>query len=193
MRKLIIIFFILLLLLYAGCAVCVLFDLYGWDVYFKIVAIVGGLASIIGLGAAAFIRVDLLSYDAEAIERLAVAAKEIEDKNTKIKDASDQIASLEYKKEELEVLVKKASLILYYKEELDRKYQKLLALINKNEDLNQIVLEIPQLEENLKNLEGEMEENKEIQDILSTIQKAKGRYHFPELVINTFFGSFPFK
>lgn len=130
MRKLIISLFILLLVIYAGGAICVPCAFFDWEAYYKLVAIVGGLASVIGLGAASFVRVDLLSYDAEAIKRLAEAAKEIENKNTQIKNASDKIASLEYKKEELEVLVKKASMILFYKEELSRLYEKLLTLIH---------------------------------------------------------------
>lgn len=192
MKKWIVISFFALLLIYAGCAACVAFDLYNWDTYFKIVGVIGGLASIIGLGAAAFVRIDLLSYNAEAIERLATAAKEIENKESQIRDASNKIEALEYKKEELVVLVKKASLILYYKEELNRLYEKLLDLIHKNEELNKIVMTIPEMEGQLSKLEGEMETNPEIQDILGTIQKAK-RHRRTEIVLDTFFGAISFR
>lgn len=192
MKKLILFLFVFLFIIYAGCAGCVLLGLYNWDTYFKIIAVIGGLASIIGLGAAAFVRIDLLSYDAEAIKRLAEAAKEIENKETQIKNASDKIASLEYKKEELEVLVKKASMILFYKEELNRLYEKLLTLIHKDEELNNVILAIPQKEGELANLEDEMEENPEIKEILNTIQKAKRKTKV-ELVFDTFLGSLIFK
>lgn len=192
MRKLIISLFILLLVIYAGGAICVPCGFFDWEAYYKLVAIVGGLASVIGLGAASFVRVDLLSYDAEAIKRLAEAAKEIENKNTQIKNASDKIASLEYKKEELEVLVKKASMILFYKEELSRLYEKLLTLIHKDEELSNVILEIPQKEGQLESLEGEMVDNPEIKEILNTIQKAKKRNKF-EFVFDTIFGSVKFR
>jgi len=192
MRKWIVISFVALLLVYAGCAVCVLFGLFTWDTYFKIVGVVGGLASIIGLGAAAFVRIDLLSYDAEAIERLAIAAKEIENKESQIRDASNKIEALEYKKDELEVLVKKASLVLYYKEELNRLYEKLLGLIHKNDEINSIVMSIPEMEGQLEKLEGEVEKNPEIRDILTTIQKAKTHRH-TEVIFNTILGAISFK
>lgn len=184
--------FIFLLLVYGVCAVCVPLGLYNWDTYFKIVGVVGGLASIIGLGAAAFVRIDLLSYDAEAIERLASAAKEIESKESQIRDASTKIEALEYKKDELEVLVKKASLVLYYREELNRLYEKLLGLIHKNEDLNYLVVSIPEMESQLEKLEGEMDNNPEIRDILTTIQKAK-THSRTKYVLGSVLGSVTFK
>lgn len=192
MRKWFVIAFVVLLLIYTGCAICVPLGLYGWDAYFEIVGVVGGLASIIGLGAAAFVRIDLLSYDAEAIERLAIAAKEIENKESQIRVASDKIEALEYKKDELEVLVKKASLVLFYKEELNRLYEKLLGLIRKNNELNDIIVTIPEMERQLSKLEGEVDNNPEIRDILSTIQKAKTHRH-AELVFNTLLGAISFK
>lgn len=157
MKKFVIISFIVLLLIYGGCALMVYWNLFTWEVYFKIAAIAGGLASIIGLGANAFIRVDLLSYDAEAIEKIADAAKEIENKQIQIKNVSNKIEALEYKKEELEVLVTKASLIMYYKQELNRLYEKLLKSIQKNEELNSLIIAIPDMESQLNKLESEME------------------------------------
>ena len=149
MRKWFVIAFVVLLLIYTGCAICVPLGLYGWDAYFEIVGVVGGLASIIGLGAAAFVRI-------------------------------------------VEVLVKKASLVLFYKEELNRLYEKLLGLIRKNNELNDIIVTIPEMERQLSKLEGEVDNNPEIRDILSTIQKAKTHRH-AELVFNTLLGAISFK
>ena len=190
MKRAIIICFIILLLIYGICAVLVPCGIYEWETYYKITAIVGCIASVLGFGAAALGQKDLLSYESEAIKRLAQAAEDIENKESQIKDASDKIASLEYKKEELEVLVKKASLTLFYKEELERLYQRLLRIINKNDELNDTIMSISQTEEKLRELEGEIANNPEISDILSTIQKARGTSRHPRTLLEALMGSF---
>lgn len=174
MRKFVIISFIILGVVYIGGAVCAFLKVIDWNTYLIIAAIVGGLASILGLGAAAM-RSELREYSADALKQLAKTANEIENKRTELKDTTDQIASLEYRKEELEVLVKKASLSLYYREECDRLYQKLLDLLHKDEELSEVIVSIQQMESDLVALEGEISENKEIKDILLTIQKAKNK------------------
>ena len=193
-RKIFKILFVGLLVLYAGCAICVPFKLYDWDTYFKIIAIIGGLVSVLGLGATAFVSVDLLSYDSEALQRIADASKEIESKKDEIKDASDKIASLQIKKDELETLVEKASLSLYYKEELDRLYERLLDLIHNNVELNNVILEIPQTEDKLTKLDGEIKQNNEIREVLQTIQKARSKEHPRHLItLRTMLGSISMK
>lgn len=174
MRKVIVISFVVLGLAYVGGAICALFHLFSWDTYYIVVAIVGGLASIIGLGAAS-LRSELREYNSETLKQLAATAKEIENKQNQLKDATEQIASLEYKKEELEVLVKKASLSLYYREECERLYQKLLDLLHRDSEINNVIVSIQQAESDLAAIDGEISENQEIKDILATIQKAKSK------------------
>lgn len=196
MRKLIVILFVVLLIAYVGGAICGLLKLFGWNTYLVATSIVGGLASVLSLGVALLSNSKDLIRDnnSAAIQRLADAAKEIEDKEHQIKDASDKIASLQIKKDELEILVKKASLSLYYKDELDRLYQKLLDLIHKNEELNNVIMEIPQTEDKLVKLNGEIEKNSEIQDILATIQKARNNDHNkPVVLLKSIFGTVTFE
>lgn len=177
MKKLILIITIVLFVIYGGCAICVHFgwiDWLDWDVYFKIVAIAGGLASIFGLGAAA-IKTDFNSQTAEALKELSKTAEEVSNKQSQLKDTSDRIAKLELRKEELEVLVKKASLSLYYQDELGRKYQDLLRYLNRHNEIQEMVSEIAQLESHVKDLNGEIEENPDIKVVLDTLQRAKQR------------------
>ena len=81
MRKLVIISFIILGVVYIGGAVCALFKVIDWNVYLIIAAIVGGLASILGLGAASM-RSEIRDYSADALKQLAKTASEIENKRT---------------------------------------------------------------------------------------------------------------
>ena len=178
MKKLVTVSFIILGIVYLGGAACALFHLFDWSVYWIIIAVVGGLASILGLGYAS-LRSELKEYNAETLKQLVETAKEIENKQNQLKDTTEQIASLEYKKEELEVLVKKASLSLYYREECERQYQKLLDLLQKDNELNDVIVSIQQMESALQSLDGEINENKEIKDILSTIQKARSKHYYP--------------
>ncbi len=52
---------------------------------------------------------------------------------------------------------------------------------------------IPEMERQLSKLEGEVDNNPEIRDILSTIQKAKTHHRHAELVFNTLLGTISFK
>ena len=55
-----------------------------------------------------------------------------------------------------------------------------------------VITEIPEMERQLSKLEGDVDNNPEIRDILSTIQKAKTHRH-AELVFNTLLGAISFK
>lgn len=180
MKKVTLVSFIILIFVYVIGALCALFHLFEWEVYLIIVAVVGGLASVISLGAAS-LRSELREYNAETLKQLAATANEIENKQSQLKDTTEKIASLEYKKEELEVLVKKASLSLYYRGECERLYQKLLDLLRQDSEINEVIISIQQTESELMALDGEIVQNKEIKDILSTIQKAKNRHTYSRL------------
>lgn len=197
MRKFAIICFVVAFLIYvAGALMSWQGFLINWDTYWKIVGVVGGMASIIGMLGIALnplTDADIRNFRTKSLVELAQTAAEIENKQGMLKEANEQLTSLKIKKDELEVLVKKASLVLYYKEELDRLYQRLLTLLDKNREINETIVSIRQAETNASSLNAEIEQNDDIQDILNTIQKAKTRpiskSALFELAIDRFFSN----
>lgn len=193
MRKFAIICFIVAILVYGiGAILAWMGILIGWDTYWKIAGAVSGLASILGLLGLAINPLkdaDIKSFQVQTLQKLADTAKEIENKEGVLKETSDKITSLEIKKEELEVLVKKASLVLYYKDELERAYQRLLKLLNVNSEINETIVYIQQIESEAKSLNAEIDENADIRDIISTIVKAKSKQYpkrtFLEILLAT--------
>lgn len=177
MRKYALIFFVIALICYLfGAIFAFLGWVIDWSVYLIMVAIVGGLASVFGLlgmVSSPLADADIRNLRSDSLKQLAQTAEEIERKQERLEEANQQINSLELKKEELEVLVERASLSLYYKNELERSYNKLHTLIRSEDHINNLILEIQQLEYDAKSLDSEIEINNDIKDIIATIQKAK--------------------
>ena len=161
-----------------------------WDAYQKIVAIVGGLASVVGiLGLRSDTFQDLNS---NMLRELAQKKEEYEKKQEKLQSATDQIAKLELKKEDLEALVEKASLSLYYKAELKRMYDRLGNLVEKNDDISKLIDEIKKMESDAKDLDCKIDKDDNVKEIIEAIQKANERterkLRFTDIVLS-FFGN----
>ena len=61
-------------------------------------------------------------------------------------------------------------------------------------ELNNVILEIPQTEDKLTKLDGEIKQNNEIQEVLQTIQKARSKDHPRHLItLSTMLGSISMK
>lgn len=141
-----------------------------WDDYLKIVAVVGGLASVIGILGLVFSPLE--NVKSNLLKDLARTTEEFEIKQEKLEEASQQITQLKLKKEELKALVEKASLSLYYNGELKRMYGQLDDVINKNKEIKEMMTNIWKMEKDATALNCEIEKNDEIKEIISTIQKA---------------------
>ena len=115
MRKVSICCFTIALVTIIAGAVFAYYDfLIDWDNYKTMVAIVGSIASIL-LGLLGFVINPIQQYRSDKLRELAETAEEVEKKQEKLKEANDQINELTIKKNELETLVEKASLSIYYK------------------------------------------------------------------------------
>lgn len=157
-----------------------------WDEYLKIVAVVGGLASVIGL--LGLVLSPIRDLNSQVLKDLAHTTEEFERKQEMLEKATQEIKTLELKKEDLNALVEKASLSLYYKAELKRMYDKLNKMIDSSEDISNLLKTIAKMEEDAQTLGCEIERNKDISVIISTIQKANERtermLRFKDLVLS---------
>lgn len=144
-----------------------------WDDYQIIVAFVGGFASVLGILGLVFS--PFKDLNSKMLKELAKKTEEYENKQEKLQEATDQIAKLELKKEDLEALVEKASLSLHYKAELKRNYDKLGELVEKNDDISKLIEKIKKMESDAKKLNCDIDKDENIKEIIETIQKANDR------------------
>ncbi len=174
MRKLALLCFIIAILCYVLGAILSWNNMWiNWDEYQKFAAIVGGLASVIGLLGLVFS--PMRDLNSQVLKNLAQTTEEFEKKQEMLEKASQEIRSLELKKEDLNALVEKASLSLYYKAELKRMYEKLEYKIDNDVELSNLLETIRKMEEETQILGCEIEKDKNISEIIATIQKANER------------------
>ena len=187
MRKLVLFCFVVAVFSYVLGAILAWRNLLiDWDEYLKIVAVVGGLASVIGL--LGLVLSPIRDLNSQVLKDLAHTTEEFERKQEMLEKATQEIKTLELKKEDLNALVEKASLSLYYKAELKRMYDKLNKMIDSSEDISNLLKTIAKMEEDAQTLGCEIERNKDISVIISTIQKANERtermLRFKDLVLS---------
>lgn len=146
------------------------------ELYNQIATIVGGIASACGLFAFVIPSIktsDFKNIEIDTLKSLAKTAEEIQKKEEELKTRETDIVRLELQKEELEFLVKKASLNLFFKEQLERYYETLDKQISGNREINQTLNEIRELEFKVNELDIEIEANPNTEYILEIIKKAR--------------------
>jgi len=186
-------FFIVLVVLYFIVGyVLVVFEILEQQLYNQIATILGGLASSVGLLAfvlPSFRTSDFKNIELDTLKSLAKTAEEIQKKEAELKTRESDISRLELQKEELEFLVKKASLNLFFKEQLERYYETLDKQISNNKEINRTLNEIRDLEFKVGELDIEIDKNPNTEYIIEIIKKARN-YRRTEIEIKTPFDGF---
>lgn len=191
MKKITGFFIVLVVLFFIAGYILVVFNILEQELYNQIATILGGLASTVGL--LAFVLPSLRTSDIKNIEldtlkSLAKTAEEIQKKEAELKTRESDISRLELQKEELEFLVKKASLNLFFKEQLERYYETLDKQISNNKEINRTLNEIRELEFKVNELDIEIDKNPNTDYIIEIIKKAR-KYRRTEIEITTPFDS----
>lgn len=156
--------------------ILVILNILKQELYNQIATIVGGIASACGLLAFVIPSIktsDFKNIEIDTLKSLAKTAEEIQKKEEELKTRESDIVRLELQKEELEFLVKKASLNLFFKEQLERYYETLDKQISGNKEINQCLNEIRELEFKVNELNIEIEANPNTEYILEIIKKAR--------------------
>jgi len=167
---------------------CILYFLGGWigvyanwltkDSYFAYAGFVGGLASVAGLFA--LTRPALTKSDVEAIEidtlksmtETAEQLKSLEMARTKTREELDD---LEVRKKEMELLVKKASLALFLKEQYSHHERQVIEEIARNPRLREDLENAAETAHKLAVLNEEIEANPNVQQLKEIIASASRR------------------
>jgi hypothetical protein len=187
MKKITGFFIVLVVLFFLVGYVLVVLNILEQKTYNQIATILGGLASTVGL--LAFVLPSLRTSDIKNIEldtlkSLAKTAEEIQKKEAELKTRESDISRLELQKEELEFLVKKASLNLFFKEQLERYYETLDKQISNNKEINRTLSEIRDLEFKVSELDIEIDKNPNTEYIIEIIKKARN-YRRTEIQLTT--------
>lgn len=176
MKRFAIIFIILAVLFFVVGYGLVVFGILGQALYNQVATIVGGLASILGLLAFVLPGIkssDIKTIEVDALKSLAKTAEEIQSKEAELSIKQSDITRLELQKQELEFLVKKASLNLFYKDQMERSYEALERLISENKEISRIISEVQELEYKVGELDLEIEKSPNTDSILKIIEEAR--------------------
>ena len=146
--------------------------------YFSYSGIVGGVASVAGL--LALLRPGITSGDLQGIEvnalksitKISEELKSLEDKK---QQTTAEVDGLTIKKREMELLVRKASLALFLKEQLRYHQTKITDIIDSNADLGQYLQEYSNTREKLEALDEEVLSDPNSALLFQVIDAAKWR------------------
>lgn len=156
--------------------ILVLLDLWDKETYNQVATIVGGATSILGL--LGFVlpgikMTDLKKLELDTLKNLALTAEEIQKREKELTTKQSDIVKLELQKKELEFLVRKASLSLFFKEQLERYNQKLVELVSESKEISRVINEITELNEKVRELDVEIEKNPNAEKVFELVESAK--------------------
>lgn len=180
---------ILLCIAYFICGyVFVYFQFISQDQYFAYAGIVGGLASVAGLFSLikpTLTKDDLQSLELNSLKSLIETTEQVKALEQKRLQARSEIGDLELRKKEMELLVKKASMSLFLKEQFSQYEQKILSRINIDEFLKESLIQIEEIKVKLDALEEEIESDKNVDTLRNVINSANRRQDTMDELIDT--------
>jgi hypothetical protein len=154
------------------------FDIVTRDDYFAYAGIVGGLATVAGLLALtrpAITQSDIKSIELETLKSVADTADQLQQLQSTRAKTVQEIDELAVKKKEMELLVKKASLALFLKEQYSYHERKILEEVAKNEALTRALHDAGATADKIAALDEEIEVDPNVQQLREIIATASRR------------------
>lgn len=170
--------------------IAVWFKLLTLDNYLISGGIIGGVVSVVGLLSffrPAMTQADIQKLQLESLRDIAESANKLDDLEKARLAAESDINSLESQKQQMEILVRKASLSLFLQEQHNLYKEKVAETINQNKELSENLKKLSDINAKLEALEVEIQKDENVDLLLSIIREAKKRSDKDEVVIE--FGS----
>lgn len=153
---------------------------YGWfenETYYSYAGIVGGLASVVGL--LSFTRPtishsDLKALELDSLKSITDTSEKLQELERKRAEKEGEIEDLDLKKQEMELLVRKASLALFLKERYEHHQKFILNRIEDDQDLSDSLAEAQDISQKLSALDEEIEADPNV-SVLKDIMSAASR------------------
>lgn len=163
---------------------------FGWlskEEYFAYAGIVGGLASVAGLFALtrpALSKADVQALEVESLKSMTKTAEELQNLEEARARAKGELGSLEIKKKEMELLVKKASLALFLKEQYEHYEKQVLNEVAKNSQLRESLQKASDASTKLRALNEEISSHPDVVQLQEVIASASRREPTMEDIID---------
>ena len=167
---------------------------FGWlskEEYFAYAGIVGGLASVAGLFALtrpALSKSDVQAIELESLKSMTKTAEELQNLEIARSRAKGELGDLEVKKKEMELLVKKASLALFLKEQYEHYEKQVLDEVAKNSQLQECLEKAADASTKLRALNEDISSHPNVAQLREVIASASRR----EPTIDDITGALPF-
>lgn len=143
------------------------------DNYAILSGITGGIASIIGLTSFVipkFSSDDIGSIDGELLERLASTKRALEEYEGLISRNKEDFSRIEKERKELELLVREASIKVFYEERLRRIADEIDRLVSSDVRLIEYIREYREAKETVSKISGRLQESPHGETILSIVR-----------------------
>lgn len=167
---------------------CIVYFIGGWiatrfgvvtrDDYFAYAGIVGGLASVAGLLALtrpAITQSDLKSVEIETLKSMVATAEQLDKLQSARAQTVQEIDELAIKKKAMELLVKKASLALFLKEQYSHHERQVLEELAKNDNLRNALSNASESAEKIRALDEEISIDPNVSQLREIIRTASRR------------------
>lgn len=160
-----------------------LVDLFDINSYLTFSAIIGGLASVSGLLAFTTNRIEKDDIEkvgieyfkkvVESADELKLKENELISKNEALSAKEKEIKELDIKKNELEYLIRKASMSLFLKDQLERTDSRITEIANENKELFKLITQRKTIIQQLKETDDEIKLNPNIDLINEILESTK--------------------
>ena len=175
MRRVFAIVILLCIAYFLGGWVAVYLDLLPKDEYFAYAGIVGGLASVAGLFALtrpALSKSDVQAIELDALKSMTETAEQLQALEATRSKTKAEIGGLEIQKREMELLVKKASLALFLREQHAHHERQVLEEFDKNPSLKEHLRKAGDASAKLQALNEEIESHPNVAQLKEIIESA---------------------
>ncbi len=172
MRRIFAVVILLCIAYFLGGWIAVSLNLLNKDDYFAYAGIVGGLASVAGLFALtrpALSKSDVQAVELDALRSMTETAAQLQVLEATRSKTRQEIGGLEIKKREMELLVKKASLALFLKEQYAHHERQILEEVERNASLKEHLGKAQDASQKLAALNEEIEANPNVAQLKEII------------------------
>ena len=176
MRRIIVILLPLCILYFLVGAILIWTKLLDQQTYLAGAGIVGGIASMLGLLSflrPALTRSDIQNIETESLQKLGEVSSKIKKLEEARSQTATQISDLETQKKEMELLVRKASMSLFLKEQYEHHKKIILEHLKEEPNLVSSITELSAIDKKLTALEEEIEKDENVELLGEIIRAAK--------------------
>jgi len=176
MRKIILIILPLCILYFLVGAILMWTKIVEQQSYLAGAGIVGGIASVLGLLSflsPVLTRYDIQNIEVESLQKLSDVSAEIKKLEEDRSQTASQISNLKNRKKEMELLVRKASMSLFLKEQYEHHKKIILNYLDKEPDVFSSINDLSAIDKKLTALEEEIEKDENVELLREIIRAAK--------------------